>query len=120
LDWGARAASLANEWGGAEIIAEANQGGEMVREVLQLAGATAPIKLVHARFGKQARAAPIAALYAQGKVAHAGVFPALEDEMCVFGTDSAKGSPDRVDALVWAITELMLGKSMLPPRISRF
>jgi len=85
---------------------------------LQLAGASVPVKLVHARFGKAIRAGPVAALYAQNKVAHAGVFPALEDEMCTFGTDSANGSPDRVDAMVWAISEIML-KSNAVPRVSR-
>lgn len=117
LDWAGRASSLANEYGGAEIIAEANQGGEMVRDVLEMAGCTVPIRLVHARLNKAARAAPVAALYAQNKIAHAGSFPALEDQMCLFGSDVSSGSPDRVDALVWAMTVLMLEKNMLPPRV---
>lgn len=119
MDWGARASGLANEWGAAEIIAEANQGGEMVREVIQLAGAKVAIRLVHARFGKAARAGPVAALYAQGRIVHAGTFPELEDQMCTFGSQSASGSPDRVDAMVWAFSELLLGKSVIAPRISR-
>ncbi len=119
LDWAGRASSLANEYGGAEIIAEANQGGEMVRDVLETAGCTAPIRLVHARLNKAARAAPVAALYAQGKISHAGTFPALEDQMCLFGADVSSGSPDRVDALVWAMTILMLERSVLPPRVRR-
>ena len=119
LDWAGRASSLANEYGGAEIIAEANQGGEMVRDVLETAGCTAPVRLVHARLNKAARAAPVAALYAQDKISHAGTFPALEDQMCLFGSDVSSGSPDRVDALVWAMTILMLERSMLPPRVRR-
>ncbi|MFC7290899.1 DNA-packaging protein [Hirschia litorea] len=121
LDWAARAVSLAQELAGecgsVEIIAEANQGGEMVRDVLEMAGCTSPVRLVHARLNKRARAGPVAALYAQGKMAHAGSFPALEDQMCVFGSDAANGSPDRVDALVWAVTVLLLEKVKLPPRI---
>lgn len=119
LDWAGRASSLANDYGGAEIIAEANQGGEMVRDVLETAGCTVPIRLVHARLNKAARASPVAALYAQNKITHAGSFPALEDQMCLFGSDVSGGSPDRVDALVWAMTVLMLEKNMLPPRVRR-
>ncbi len=93
-----------------QIVAEANQGGEMVRTVLSLANADAPVKLVHASRGKHVRATPVAALYEQGRVHHAGRFPVLEDQMCAFGANgfaNAK-SPDRVDALVWAITSLVL------------
>jgi phage terminase large subunit-like protein len=66
--------------------------------------------MVHATRGKWVRAEPVAALYAQGKVAHAAGLTALEDEMCAFGADGMSDghSPDRVDALVWAVTELML------------
>ena len=108
LDWATRVAVLARKWGAAEIVAEANQGGEMVREVLTLAGANTPIRLVHARFSKAMRAGPVAALYAQGKVCHAGAFPELEDEMCAFGAKGFSASPDRLDAMVWAITALLL------------
>ena len=68
-----------------------------------------PVKAVRARRGKWLRAEPVAALYQQGRVLHAGRFPALEDEMCDFGPDGLSGgrSPDRVDALVWAVSELM-------------
>lgn len=100
--------------GATEIIAEANQGGEMVRHVLALAEESAPIRLVHARVGKRGRASPVQALYAQGRVRHAGVFTALEDEMCSFGASGAKGSPDRVDALVWAIWALLIEQRELP------
>ena len=114
LDWGARVAALAREVGASRIVAEANQGGEMVRAVLTSAGANVPVELCHARLGKRARAAPVAALYAKGQVAHVGVFRALEDEMCRFGADGFTGSPDRVDALVWAVTTLLVDRPGAP------
>jgi phage terminase large subunit-like protein len=69
---------------------------------------TVPVTIVHARRGKWVRAEPVAMLYEQGRVKHAGLFPALEDEMCDFGLDglSSGRSPDRLDALVWAVTAL--------------
>jgi phage terminase large subunit-like protein len=106
--WARRAMSLAEDLDADAVVAEANNGGEMVRSVLQAAGATTPVKLVRASRGKRARAEPIAALYAQGVVTHAAAFPALEDEMCAFGASGFSGSPDRVDALVWALSDLML------------
>jgi phage terminase large subunit-like protein len=96
------------------IVAEANQGGEMVRSTLALAAPDAPIRLVHASKGKRVRAEPIALLYAQGRVAHAAHFRDLEDQMCSFGAAGFSGSPDRVDALVWALTDLILDRT-LPP-----
>ncbi|MEZ5996026.1 MAG: hypothetical protein R3C25_09740 [Hyphomonadaceae bacterium] len=72
------------------------------------------VRLVRASEGKRARAEPVAALYAQGKVSHAAAFPALEDEMCAFGAAGFKGSPDRVDALVWALTDLMFARNGAP------
>ena len=114
LDWAVRASQLAIDLGARAVVAEANQGGEMVRTVLQSAGCNLPIELVHARLGKRARAAPVAALYATGEVRHVGVFAALEDEMCRFGAEGFRGSPDRVDALVWAITVLRLSSRGTP------
>jgi phage terminase large subunit-like protein len=92
------------------VIAEINQGGDMVTAVLRAADAHLPVTTVSARRGKRARAEPVAALYEQGRAAHAGAFPALEDQMCDFGSDglSNGASPDRLDALVWALTALML------------
>ena len=113
-DWAARAVALAAKFGASRIVAEANQGGEMLRTIFQSAGCPLPVKLVHARLGKRARAMPVAALYAQNKVAHVGCFDALEDEMCQFGTDGFVGSPDRVDALVWAVSTLMLNVHGVP------
>ncbi len=95
------------------VVAEANQGGDMVRAVLRAANGVLPIRLVHASRGKAARAEPVALLYEAGRVVHAGGFPELEDELC--GIMAAGGyagpgrSPDRADACVWALTELMLG-----------
>ncbi|MEO1322068.1 MAG: terminase family protein [Pseudomonadota bacterium] len=113
-DWAARAVSLAEEVGASRIVVEANQGGEMLRTVLSSVGCAVPIELVHARLGKRARAVPVAALYAQDRISHIGEFNALEDEMCRFGTDGFVGSPDRVDALVWAISTLMLNRLGTP------
>jgi phage terminase large subunit-like protein len=104
------------------VVAEANQGGAMVASVLRAADPdrswALPLRLVHASRGKAARAEPVAALYEAGRVRHAGVFPALEDELCGLiagGAYQGPGrSPDRADALVWALTELMLKKTAVP------
>ncbi|MGR6330437.1 terminase large subunit domain-containing protein [Sphingomonas sp. XXL09] len=96
------------------VVAEANQGGAMVRSVLLAADVTLPVRLVRASRGKVARAEPVAALYERGRVRHRGRFPALEDELCGLvaggGYHGPGRSPDRADALVWALTELMLGR----------
>jgi phage terminase large subunit-like protein len=107
--WAERAAELARAIGADAIVAEANNGGEMVRAVLRAAAPEFLVRLVRAADGKRTRAEPIVALYAQGRIAHARAFPALEDEMCTFGAPGYSGSPDRVDALVWALTDLMFG-----------
>lgn len=93
------------------ILAEANQGGEMVRTIIALHSPNAMVHLLHARTNKRIRAEPIALLYAQGRVKHLAHFPALEDEMCRFGADDFQKSPDRVDALVWAVSHLLLNKN---------
>ena len=94
------------------IVAEANQGGEMVRSVLRATGAGLRVGLVHARESKAARAEPVALLFEQGRVSVHGAFPELEAELCrlVSGGDYAGpgGSPDRADAMVWALGEVML------------
>jgi phage terminase large subunit-like protein len=107
--WAERVAALARSVGAEAIVAEANNGGEMVRAVLKAAAPDVHVRLVRASDGKRARAEPIAALYAQGRVTHAAAFADLEDEMCNFGAADFRGSPDRVDALVWALSELMTG-----------
>jgi phage terminase large subunit-like protein len=115
-EWAARAVALFNRHEADCIVAEVNQGGEMVTAVLRTIDAAVPVREVRARRGKWLRAEPVAALYAQGRVIHARHFPELEDEMCDFGPEGLSGgrSPDRVDALVWAITELLLGKAAQP------
>jgi len=119
LGWARRAAEAARRWGAAVIVAEANQGGDMVRSTLALAGATTPVRLAHAGRSKRARAEPVAALYEQGRVTHCGAFPALEEELMALGAEGGpgEGSPDRADALVWALSELMLGEPRPEPRV---
>jgi len=107
LGWAKAAAAAAREFGAHEVAAESNQGGEMVRAALANADCPAPVKLVHATRGKGVRAEPVAMLYEQGRVVHCGDFPALEEEMLALGCEGGP-SPDRADALVWAITQLML------------
>ena len=115
--WGARAAKAAEAFGARRIVAEANQGGQMVEAVLKAAGAPCPVRLVHARYGKRARAEPVAALYEQGRVVHRGDFPELEEELLGLGCEG-RGSPDRADALVWAVTELLVeGRGGEGPRV---
>ena len=118
MGWAARAAAAAREVGAAEVVAESNQGGEMVRAVLALAGCEAPVRLVHASRGKRARAEPVAALYEQGRVVHCGSFPALEEELMALGAAETGPSPDRADALVWALTALLLTDRAGRPRLS--
>jgi phage terminase large subunit-like protein len=112
-EWAGRAAELARSIGARIIVAEANNGGEMVRTVVNTVAPDLVVVLVRARHGKRARAEPVSAYYARGRVAHCGVFPALEDEMCTFGAPGFSGSPDRLDALVWALTHL-LGHAQRP------
>jgi phage terminase large subunit-like protein len=100
------------------VVAEINQGGDMVAALLKSVEATLPLTTVRATRGKFLRAEPVAALYEQGRVLHAGAMPELEDQMCDFGPDGLSNgrSPDRLDALVWALTALML-KDQSEPRI---
>ncbi|MDP3676258.1 MAG: terminase family protein [Novosphingobium sp.] len=111
--WARAVAATAQAWNADRVVAEANQGGAMVEAVLRAASVALPLRLVHASRGKVARAEPVAALYESGRVRHAGLFPALEDQLCGLMTGGEyRGpgrSPDRADALVWALTELMLG-----------
>lgn len=117
--WATIVAQTAREFGAREIVAEKNQGGEMVRTVLAHGGCETAIKLVHASRGKAARAEPVAALYEQGRVVHCGAFPALEEELMALGAVESSGrSPDRADALVWAVTHL-LPTPRAGPRIRR-
>ena len=113
--WASHAIDAFEEFGADGIVAEANQGGEMIRTMLLRELAAAPVKLVHASRDKRTRAAPIAALYERGLVHHVGVMPELEDQMCQY--DGTGKSPDRMDALVWALTELFPLERRAEPRI---
>jgi phage terminase large subunit-like protein len=110
-EWARVAMRAFDEFKADRIVAEGNQGGDMVAHVLRTAWADAPIRIVHASRGKVARAEPVAALYEQGRVSHVGAFPLLEDQLT--GWSPGGPSPDRLDALVWALTELFLGKGEL-------
>lgn len=116
--WARAVANAAQAWRADRVVAEANQGGAMVASVLRAADIVLPLKLVHASRGKAARAEPVAALYEAGRVRHAGIFPALEDELCGLlaggGYEGPGRSPDRADALVWALSELMLRQRTMP------
>lgn len=120
-EWGRVAVTAFDEWEADMLVYEANQGGEMVAAVLRGAAKSlkadgmrtadfVPLKDVHATRGKYVRAEPVSQLYEQKKVHHVGTFPELEDQMCEYTPDGKMGySPDRMDALVWALTELMVG-----------
>ena len=111
--WARVVAGAAQAWSADRVVAEANPGGAMVASVLRAAEISLPLKLVHAARGKVARAEPVAALYEQGRVSHVGAFAELEDEMCA-GIGEGRKSPDRLDALVWAVSDLMLRKRAEP------
>ena len=105
--WAGAVARAVVAFGAVRVVAEANQGGEMVEAVLKAAGVACPVKRVHARFDKRTRAEPVAALYEQERVRHGPGLEALEEELMGLGLDGA-GSPDRADALVWAVTDLLI------------
>lgn len=111
--WGRRAVEAYGEFKADRIVGEKNFGGDMVRFVIQTANRTVAYKDVNASRGKAVRSEPIAALYEQSRVHHVGGLPELEDQLCGFTASGyvGDGSPDRADALVWALTELMLGPS---------
>lgn len=120
-EWGAKVLSLFRRWNADRVVAESNQGGNLVESNVRIAvlkddsgkvlakGENLPVSLVHASKGKRARAEPVSALYEQGRIHHAGTFPELEDQLCGWSATSGEESPDRLDALVWGFTELMLG-----------
>jgi phage terminase large subunit-like protein len=109
-DWGRTVVRMYRKWQADKVVAEKNNGGEMVEHVIKTADRSVPVKLVHASRGKVVRAEPISALYEQGRIHHVGRFDLLEDQMCTFSVDNVRndseGSPDRVDALVWGLTEV--------------
>jgi phage terminase large subunit-like protein len=104
--WGRACCELLDWFNGDRIVAEGNYGGSMVLSTIATIDPNAPVKLVHASVGKRIRAEPIAALYEQGRVHHCGTFRALEDELTTYTGDPREASPNRLDALVWALTDL--------------
>lgn len=116
--WARAVVAAADRWQADRVVAEVNQGGSMVIAMLKSVDSSLPVTAVHAARGKVARAEPVASLYAEGRVWHAGVFPALEDELCGLLNDGRFAgpgpSPDRADAAVWALSALLLGPRMLP------
>jgi phage terminase large subunit-like protein len=114
--WTSRVVGVAREFGAAEIVAECNQGGDMVETLLRQAGPPCRLRLVRAMDGKRARAQPVYQAYQLGRVKHCGRFPELEDQLIALG--QGEGGPyDRADALVWAVTELLLRPPAARPRI---
>lgn len=111
--WAKTAVHLYDKWGADRIVGERNYGGAMVESTIRAHRRNAPVKLVTASRGKAQRAEPIAALYEQDRVKHAGTFPALEDQLCAFAAHGYQGdrSPDRADAAIWGLTEAVLGAS---------
>jgi phage terminase large subunit-like protein len=117
--WARRAIEAYHRHQADALVVEVNQGGDMARAVLATVDETVPVTAVRAMRGKAIRAEPVAAFYAQQRVHHVGAMPALEDEMVAFGPDGlADGrSPDRLDALVWAVSELMATREGRSPRV---
>ncbi|WP_299711792.1 terminase family protein, partial [Tardiphaga sp.] len=117
--WANKAIALWRRLDADALVVEINQGGEMVRSVINEVDPGVPVTSVRALRGKWLRAEPVATLYEQGRVKHAGAFAALEDEMCDFASSglSSGRSPDRVDALVWAVASLALGRRGDGPRV---
>lgn len=110
-EWGTRAVNAYKRWGADRIIAEVNYGGAMVEHVIRTIDPRVPVRVVHASRGKFIRAEPVSALYEQGRVRHVGAFPDLEDQMTLLTRSGYQGlgSPDRLDAAVWAITDMFIG-----------
>lgn len=108
-EWGRKAIGLFEARRADRIIAESNFGGEMVEAVIRSINPNVPLKMVHASRGKIVRAEPISALFERGRCHIVGSLPNLEDELCTY-TVSSDWSPNRLDAMVWALTELMLGR----------
>ena len=106
--WASKAVELYNKYEADRVVAEKNQGGDMVKHTLLTECPTLPIRLVHASRGKMARAEPVSALYEQGKVKHVKGLNDLEDQMVQWEPLGSIGSPDRLDSAVWAITDLLL------------
>lgn len=115
--WAKKAVELYHKYGADRIVAERNQGGEMVRHTLHTEDDSVPVRLVHASRGKYARAEPVSALYERGKVKHVKGLDELETQMRTWEPLGSIGSPDRLDAMVWAITDLVL-KGVVQPEMN--
>lgn len=114
--WTSRVVAVAREFGAVEIVAECNQGGDMVETLLRQAQPPCPVRLVRAMESKRARAQPVYQAYQLGRVKHCGRFPDVEDQLIGLGQGEG-GANDRADALVWAVRELLLVRPKPPPRI---
>jgi phage terminase large subunit-like protein len=110
LQWATAAIRAYNIWQADVIVAEKNNGGEMITEVLSNVNNKIPVRLVHASRGKRARAEPVAAMWERGEAHLIGVFPELEDQLCTWEPLSGDQSPDRLDAMVWACNGFGTGK----------
>ena len=115
--WADRALAAYRAFGADRLIAEVNQGGDLVETVIRNTDPTVSYAGVRATRGKHVRAEPVAALYEQQRVHHVGALPELEDQMCSFVPGRERHSPDRMDALVWAVTALVLDGEGLVPRV---
>jgi len=115
--WGRMAVRAYYEWEADRVVAEVNNGGDLVERLLRNIDTDIPYRSVHATRGKLVRAEPIAALYEQKRVHHVGSFPELESQMCTY-TGDIKTSPDRLDAMVWGLSELSKSKGQVNWRIS--
>ncbi|WP_233354120.1 DNA-packaging protein [Algimonas arctica] len=109
--WAERAIALYHSYEADGILAESNQGGEMIETVIHQIDPDVPVIRRHATRSKRGRATPVGLLYARGRVHHVGTMEALEDELCAFGGPHQNGSPDRMDALVWGVSELLLNQT---------
>jgi phage terminase large subunit-like protein len=107
IEWARRVVALYRRWMADRVVVEVNQGGDMVEATIRMVDRSVAIRRVHAKRGKMVRAEPVSALYEQGRVSHGGAFETLEDQMCSFAP-GATDSPDRVDALVYALTDLVV------------
>jgi len=108
-EWGNKAVGAYHRWRADRIVAEVNNGGDLVQANIRTADSNVSYREVRATRGKALRAEPISALYEQSRIRHVGMHAKLEDQMCDWNPAASKRSPDRVDALVWALTDLMLG-----------
>jgi phage terminase large subunit-like protein len=117
IEWAQNAVAWYKVHGADRIVAEVNNGGDLVEANLRAAegGKSVPYTAVHASRGKTIRAEPVSALYEQGRIHHVGAFPALEDQLCAWDSTGDEKSPDRLDALVWGLTHLMLASSAHAP-----